>query len=157
MANGVGQFRAIQRIEMDSSTPCFAQALDLFDRHVRGIIRRVSGSSSNPSKRWRSHAGTDAPQRSAKRKQLWKRVIGKMPVRAARESRGGTSIAIPPKYVRLGRKNLVIARLAPASTLRFKFSRSAIDAAGLRVAFRVRRTDRSEFPDSPSPSTRSDA
>ena len=51
------------------------------------IMRRVSGSSSSPSKRRRSQSGTEAPQRAAKRSICGKRVIGRIP---------GTMLALMP-------------------------------------------------------------
>ena len=46
---------------------------------LAAIKRRVSGSSSRPSKRCCSQSGTDAPQRSANLSNCGKRVIGRMP------------------------------------------------------------------------------
>src|SRR6266853_1221091 len=139
MANGVGQFRAIQRIEMEFLDAVFAQALDLFDRHVRGdhpprlrIVIQSIEALAQPCRHGRTAT-------IGKAQQLWKtrnRPNARYEPRA--NPRGGTSIAIPQKYVCLEEK-LGDCTAGTSVHLAFQVLQVRIDAAGLRVAFRVRR------------------
>src|SRR5258708_24335710 len=96
MANSVSQFRAVQRIEMEFLDAVLAQALNLFDRHIRGnhpprvrIVIQSIQSLAQPCR----HGFTAT---LGKAQQLWKtrnRQNARYEPRA--NPRGRTAIAIP--------------------------------------------------------------
>src|SRR5579863_3688171 len=98
MANGVGQFRTIQGIEMEFLDAVLAQALHLFDRHVRGnhpprlrIVIQSVEALAQPCR----HGCTAT---LGKAQQLWKTRDRQNTRYEPRANTGGrTSIAIPQK------------------------------------------------------------
>ncbi|GAV32722.1 hypothetical protein ROTAS13_00359 [Roseomonas sp. TAS13] len=88
-------------------------------------MRRVSASSSNPSNSAAIQSGTEAPIRAEKFRIWLKFETGMMPGTIGTEMPAASARSMKRRKVSVSKKYWVIARVAPASILRFRLSRSA--------------------------------
>ncbi len=138
-------------------TPFCCRRLTCSIAQLAAISRRVSGSSSSPSKRCTSQSGTLVPQRLANFSMCGKRVIGRMPGTISASMPAAAHWSRKRRKMSVSKKNCVIARLAPASIFARRLSRSnfALGASGCTSGYAA--TEMSKLPTLCNPRTRSTA
>ena len=125
VADRVAELGAIQRVEMKVADAAGVKLAASSAATVAAISWRAAGRSSSPSNRSSSQCGILAPQVWANRRVVATFDTGRMPGTISMSIPAAATSSWKRKKQSGEKKNWVIARSAPASTLRFRLSRSA--------------------------------